>query len=401
MKNNKMKNILSLVLVSLLGIALAVPIQSNLHFSSAMSLTIGMISMFSFAMFNTYLRKQNVFAAITFTGPASFTDSVYEEILNDIYLLNDTVGKGYVRFVDSVKSTGRVRAMTVTVTSQAYSNSPTAAGTILVEERAITPVKKESYNTFDYETIRVSSFSETMMPGAANIISDPFTQKLIGNVGPKLSKLAESEFWNSITSGTQTAIAALTANAAQTSVGAAEKTYAASLTAGLTDGVVTKLIYNDAVTQGTYAVGKRYKVVGTTLSATNIQDEIDKVYAQIDDALLTPENIGRCKIFIPNNVVKFINQANTVVTAYQIVFIKGANGNFTYNDVELCPVPLPSNCMIAGCGDDICWVTDLVDDVNQVLVDKLPAPAKNFFFDIVYTQESWIFYMSAKVLYLG
>ena len=386
------------------GLVLALGLN-QFGLSLANSIALGATLSFGLTILNSEARRQskmNGFAfALTFTGPTSFTDEVYQELLTEIIFINDTIGKASVRLFDSIKGSGRVRALSTSVASQAYSNSPTASGSMNLQERLIIPVKREFYDTFDYETIRNTAGSVDIAAGAANIIQDPFTSAIMGLVAGKTSRAVEAEFWNGATSATKTAVAALTAGTAQNQVGAAEKTYVAAAPTSYIDGVLTKLIYSDETTPGTYAVGSRIKVAGTTLSATNIKDETDKVYAQFPDELINdPEAFSKAIIYMPMNCKKFIRQFNNNPTNFKDAFTI-ENGEFYYLGVLIRFVPLPSNSMIAGNSMDFIWATDLVADISSPMVDKLPAPAKNFYYELIFTLESWVFYQSAKVVYVG
>ena len=361
----------------------------------------GVVIAFAFMAVNTLIARKGVATGITFTGPANFTDTVYEELILEIYLKNQTIAKNLVRFFPDIKGSGRIRRISATVSDQAYSNTPTASGSLDVEERLVIPVKREFYDTFDYETIRNSSFSEGMSAGAANIINNEFATAALGVAAGKASRFVEARFWNAATSATKTAVAALTAGTAQNQVGSAEKTYVAAAPSYVVDGVLTKLIYNDAVTPGTFAVGQRIKVAGTTITAANIQTEMDKVYAELPDELAhDTEGLAMLRFYVPMNFKKFINQNNSIVTNFKNAFVV-TNGEYFYNDVKIEFVPLPSNTMILGNGMDIVWTTDLLSDVNAINVDKLPAPAKNFYYEIIFTIESWVFAMNQKVVYVG
>jgi hypothetical protein len=373
--------------------------------SNINSIVLGTTLSLLFTIINSEARRQSklngLAYGITFTGPTSFTDEVYQEFLTELIFVNKTVGEGYVRFFDQIKGSGRIKALSATVASQAYSNTPSASGTMAVEERLITPIKREFYDTFDYETIRNTSGAMDIPAGAANIIQNPFTEAIMGLVGGKASRSVEADFWNGATSATKTAVAALTAGTAQNQVGTAEKAYVAAAPTSYIDGVLTKLIWSDAVAPGTYAVGTRVKVVGTTLTASNIKDEVDKVYAQFPDELLNnPEAMQFATIYMPMNCKKFIRQYNSNPLAFKDAFMIEGD-NFSYLGVMIKFVPLPSNSMIAGNAMDFVWATDLVSDLQNTVVDKLPAPAKNFYYDLIFTLESWVFYQSAKVVYVG
>ena len=399
-----MKKIISLLAIAMFGLVLSLAFNS-IGMSNINSIVLGTTLSLLFTIINSEARRQakinGVAYGITFTGPTSFTDEVYQEFLTELIFVNKTVGEGYVRFFDQIKGSGRIKALSATVASQAYSNTPTATGTMAVEERLVTPIKREFYDTFDYETIRNTSGANDITPGAANIIQNPFTEAIMNLVGGKASRSVEADFWNGATSATKTAVAALTAGTAQNAIGAAEKTYVAAAPTSYIDGVLTKLIYSDAVTPGTFAVGTRIKVAGTTLTASNIKDEVDKAYAQFPDELLNnPEAMQYATIFMPMNCKKFIRQYNSNPLAFKDAFMIEGD-NFSYLGVMIKFVPLPSNSMIAGNAMDFVWATDLVSDLQNTVVDKLPAPAKNFYYDLIFTLESWVFYQSAKVVYVG
>jgi hypothetical protein len=123
------------------------------------------------------------------------------------------------------------------------SGVPTSAGELSAFDTVVTPGKGMFYQEFDPNTIRFSRFKRDMAAGAWNTTSSEFERILIGGVyAKKISLALENEFWNGATAATKTAVAALTAGTAQTSVGAAEKTVVAALTASRIDGIVTKMI---------------------------------------------------------------------------------------------------------------------------------------------------------------
>lgn len=399
-----MKKIITLLSIAMFGLVLALGFNS-VGMSLINSVVLGIAVSFLSAIFNAEARRQQkmsgVAYGITFTGPSTFTDEVYQEFITELYFINKTVGEGYVRFFDQIKGSGRIRAVSATVASQAYSNNPAASGSIGLQERLISPGKRNFYDTFDYEDIRNTAGAVDIAAGAENITQDPFTQAAMGIIMGKASRTVESEFWNGATSATKTAVAALTAGTAQNAVGTAEKAYVAAAPTSYIDGVLTKLIYSDAVTPGTFAVGTRIKVVGTTLTASNIKDEADKVYAQLPDELLNdPEASANAVIYMPMNCKKFIRQYNANPLAFKDVFVIEGD-NFSYLGVPIKFVPLPNNAMIAGNKMDFVWATDLTSDYNNAKVNKLPDPAENFFYKIIYTLESWVFYQSAKVVYVG
>jgi hypothetical protein len=216
----------------------------------------------------------------------------------------------------------------------------------------------------------------------------------------------ESQFWNGAKSGTKTTVAGLTANVAQASVGAAEKTYVAAAPTTLFDGIVTKLIYDRS------AVGKRWKVAGTTINSTNIQTEYDKLYAAISSAtkgtaLLIGENAKNCYIYAPYSHITLINIYNNNGTNRSNFFVVDAQGNYSFNGVQIKFVPLPENCMIFSRWSDLVWGCDLAftgdgaSDGNLIKMKELANNSEDWFIKIGYTQSAGVYIPQQKVLYLG
>jgi hypothetical protein len=332
--------------------------------------------------------------SITYTGNVQPTD-FKDAIINEILFRNDTVEKGLVAFETGIKA-GRVITENInSVTMQAWSVNPTGneSGDIGLEDTVVTPVKVEFIDKFSPEDLRSSRFNRDMAPGAINNISDEFNKVVLNGVAPLISLDAESKIWNGATSATKTAVAALTAGTGQTSVGAAEKTLVAAMPTTLFDSLTTKMIYNKA------AVGKRIKVAGTTLSATNIADEMAKVYNAIPDAVLS--GAEKPLIYAPRNVKKFINNFNLAQTYRNTFTVDLTTNKYFYLDVEIVFVPLASNVLIAGVPTNFMWCTDLMDDYADVSIAPYPAPRKDYFYDVIFTIFAHVVNQKFNVLYVG
>jgi hypothetical protein len=339
------------------------------------------------------------FNSISYSSPTTITGPVYEEVMTEILLVNNTLKRNLVRFIDNVKANVPIRSIKASVTFQSYSSgAPSSSGSITPSDKLITPYKGMFYQEFDYETLRGTPWGIDMKSGALNIVADEFTKQALALIGPKQSLNFESMFWNGATSATKTAVAALTAGTAQNSVGTAEQTYVAAAPTNLIDGVLTKLIYN------TSAVGTRYKVAGTTVTSSNLKTEVDKVYAAISTAaskLLNPENVGELVIYMPHENRALIEIYNNNPSNYKNAFIPTSDGFFTYNGIPIEFVPLPANSMIAGVKMDFVWATDLTDDSEQIKVDVIAPNREDFFIKTIATIESWIFNQNEKVVYVG
>ena len=333
-------------------------------------------------------------SGITYTGAQIPTD-FKQEVIAEILFRNHTVEKGLVAFETGIKS-GRVITENInSVTMQAWTVNPTGseAGDIGLEDTVVTPVKVEYIDKFTPDDLRSTRFNRDMKPGAINDISDEFNRLVLNGVAPLISLDAESKFWNGATSATKTAVAALTAGTANTSVGAAEKALVAAMPTTLFDSLTTKMIYNKN------AVGKRIKVAGTTLSSSNIATEIGKVYNAIPDAVL--DGAEKPLIYAPRSVKKMINNFNLAQTYRDTFTVDLVNDKYYYLDIEIVFVPLADNVIIAGVPMNFMWCTDLMDDYANVNIAPYPAPRKDYFYDVIFTIFAHVVNQKFNVLYVG
>ena len=332
--------------------------------------------------------------AISYTGAQIPTD-FKSEIIEEILFRNDTVEKGLVAFETGIKAGRIITENLNSVTMQAWTVNPTGseAGSIGLEDTVVTPVKVEYIDKFTPDDLRSTRFNRDMKEGAINDVSDEFNRLVLNGVAPLISLDAESKFWNGATAATKTAVAALTAGTGQTSVGAAEKTLVAAMDTNLFDSLTARIIYNKG------AVGKRVKVAGTTLSASNIATEMGKVYDAIPDVVLS--SAEKPLIYAPRNVKKFINNFNLAQTYRDTFTVDLATNKYFYLDVEIVFVPLASNVIIAAVPTNFMWCTDSQDDYANIEIDKYPAPRKDYFYDVIFTVFAHVVNQKFNVLYVG
>ena len=333
-------------------------------------------------------------SGITYTGAQIPTD-FKEDIIAEILFRNETVEKGLVSFETGIKA-GRIITENInSVTMQAWSVNPTGseAGAIGLEDTVVTPVKVEFIDKFTPDDLRSTRFNRDMKPGAINDVSDEFNRLVLNGVAPLISLDAENKFWNGSTAATKTAVAALTAGTAQTSVGAAEKVLVAAMPTTLFDSLTTKMIYNKS------AVGKRVKVAGTTLSVSNIATEMGKVYDAIPNEVLA--GAEKPYIYAPRSVKKLINNFNLAQTYRDTFTVDLASGKYFYLDVEIVFVPLADNVIVAGVPSNFMWCTDLMDDYANINIAPYPAPRKDYFYDVIFTIFAHVVNQKFNVLYVG
>ena len=339
--------------------------------------------------------------AITYNS-VDYRGKAAEPIVEELLFENNTIAKALVTFEEDVKAETIFTEATATATLQAYTSGvPTSAGSLNAFDVAVTPTKVQFYQEFDPSTLRFSRFKRDMKPGAWEIMSSEFEQLVIGGLYAKqISNAFENEFWNGATSATKTAVAALTAGTANTSVGAAEKTKVAALTTSQVDGILVKMIYNDSNASATAGVGTRIKVAGTTLTAANLKTELDKVYAAIPAAALNATE--KPFLYVPRSVKQMIVQANNVTTDYTKPFNADASyENIYFNGLKVEFVPLPENVVIAALKSHLIWATDLASDVNVMQLDKIALNREDMFLKNNMTLAAHVVNQKFNVLYVG
>jgi hypothetical protein len=326
-----------------------------------------------------------------------------EPIVEELIFENKTVADELVSFEDDIKAETIFTETSATATMQAYTcGVPTAAGSLNAFDTVVTPVKVQYYQEFCPETLRFSRFKRDMKPGAWENFSTEFERIVIGGVYAKqISADLENKFWVNALAATKTAVAALTPGAGQASVGAAEQTLVAATTAGLFDGIVTKMIYNASNATATAGVGTRVKVAGTTITAANIKAEYDKVYAAIP-AVALQSQYEKPYLYVPHSHMQFINIYNNTPTNYTKPFdVNTTTGQYFYNGLEIKFVPLPENVIIAAPKINLIWATDLKSDFNKIQVDKIANNREDYFIKAEMTIATHVVNQKYNVLYVG
>lgn len=325
-----------------------------------------------------------------------------EPIFEEILFENNTIAKNLVTFEDDVKAETIFTEATATAVLQAYTcGVPTAQGSLNLFDTAVTPDKVMFYQEFCPDTLRFSRFKRDMKAGAMNTMSGEFERLLIGGLYAKQISLAyENAFWNGIKATTKTAIAALTPGAAQNQVGAAEQTLAAGLTAGLTDGIISKMLYNASNAAQVAGLGGRIKVVGTAITSANIKSEYSKIFAALPAQVLagTEQPI----IYAPYSDRSIIIEANNVTSDFNRPFqVNDSATDFMFQGVKIEFVPIPTNVRIAALKAHLIWATDLVSDFNAMEIDKIANNRDDMFIKNVATLTAHVANQRFNVLYVA
>ena len=317
--------------------------------------------------------------AISYSQTVDIRGVAVDPVISEIIFENKTISEGLVSFETGIKAGTIFTENVNTVTMQAWAVSPSASGTIGLSDVIITPVKVEYLDSFTPNDLRTSRFNRDMKPGAWNDVSDEFAKMVLNGVAKSISADAETKFWNGATSATKTAVAALTAGALNTQVSTQEKALVAAMPTTLFDSVITRAIYNNT------AVGGRIKVVGTAaITASTIVAQYQLAYAGIVAETLSASD-EKAYIYAPRSHKQLINIANVNLTYRDVFSVDMVADKYYYLGVEIKFVPIAENVIFVAVPSNIKWCTDLMEDLNQVMIDKFPQPRKDYFYDVVFT----------------
>ena len=333
--------------------------------------------------------------AISYSQLVTINGVAADPVISEIIFENKTISEGLVAFETGIKAGTIFTENVNTVTMQNWAVNPSASGTIGVNDVLITPVKVEYLDSFTPNDLRTSRFNRDMKPGAWNDVSDEFAKMILNGVAKSISADAENKFWNGATATTKTAVAALTAGALNTQVSTQEKALVAAMPTTLFDSVITRAIYNNA------AVGGRIKVVGTAaITAGTIVAQNELLYKAIVAETLSASE-EKAFIYAPRSHKQLINLANVNLTYRDVFAVDMVADKYYYLGVEIKFVPIAENTMLVAVPSNIKWCTDLMEDLNMVVIDKFPQPRKDYFYDVVFTIFAHVTNQRFNTLYVG
>lgn len=329
---------------------------------------------------------------------ATPNNKFYETLFYEIIHIAPTLKNKLVNIIDGVKHNVTITDISSVVTLAPYqaTGQPTAVGGdgIVVSDLKIIPYKFQHYTEFDMNMLRGTRFDEKMLGGAINILSNEFVQSAMTVFAPRIADACETLFWNGSKAATATAVAALTPGAHVTARGQA---YVAASPVSYIDGIVTKLLYN-YFTNTSGAVGTCRIVAGTTLSSSNIFDELTKVYAAIPSKTFVNRYGVKPMIYVPYSVQQMIDVYNTSQT-YRSKFVVTGD-KYYLNQCEIVFVGLADNTCVASIPNELQWLLDSENDENAIKIDKFVDPRDDYFEKCVFTQECAFINEADKVLYI-
>jgi len=333
--------------------------------------------------------------AISYSALVDIRGQAVDPVISEIIFENKTISEGLVAFETGIKAGTIFTENSNSVVMQSWAVNPSASGTIGINDVLITPVKVEYLDAFTPNDLRTSRFNRDMKPGAWNDVSDEFAKMILNGVAKSISADAENKFWNGATSATKTAVAALTAGTLNTQASTQEKALVAAMPTNLLDSVITRAIYNNA------AVGGRIKVVGTAaITASTIVAQYQLLYTSIVAETLSASE-EKAFIYAPRSHKQLINIANVNLTYRDVFSVDMVADKYYYLGVEIKFVPIAENVMLVAVPSSIKWCTDLMEDLNMVVIDKYPQPRKDYFYDVVFTIFAHVTNQKFNTLYVG
>ena len=331
--------------------------------------------------------------AISYTTPVAL-NGIVDTVIEEILFENKTISEGLVAFETGIKSGTTFTENVNSVTMQAWAVSPTTAGTVGLTDVTITPIKVEYLMDFTPNDLRTTRFNRDMKAGAWNDVSDEFAKLILNGVAKNIAADAENKFWNGATASTKVSVAALTAGTLNTEVGADEKILVAAMPTTLFDSIITRSIYNNG------AVGKRIKADGTAaITASTIVAQYAIAYALVPAETLSAAD-EKPYWYVPRSHKQLINTANMNATYRDLFSVDMVADKYFYMGIEIKFVPLAENVVLCALPSNLKWCTDLMDDLNMIVIEKYAAPRKDYFYDVVFTIFAHVINQRFNTLYV-
>ena len=280
--------------------------------------------------------------------PKIYSNTTLGPIFTEALFENKTVSGAYVRVLDNVKYKQVVTTVSGDLVSQPYAVTPTLPGTSQTKfgDSVIEPIKWHIYDEFTMDSLRSTRFGADMKSGAANMESNEFIKSVLAHAIPKSGNSIEKKYWELM--GTH--IAANT---------------------------------------------DKISVAGTTLTVSNLNAELLKVYLDIPSEVLES---GDAAIYVPRNVRQLVMAVNQDTTKFKNAFVV-VGDSVQFMGVDLLFVPITANTVIAGRKTDFILGTDLASDFGSFEINKVQNNSDLMFMKLTYSLDATFVLPAQKVLY--
>jgi len=227
-----------------------------------------------------------------------------------------TLAEGNITLLENVKYK---RSLTVVDSSNIISTDGDCSfspGTMSLTDRTITPLKQKLNVELCKRNLETDWMAQNMTPGVTNSGMDAdFTAFIMEYLGSAIGENVENKIWSDLE------------------------------LAAVADGTVVD-------------------VVGTTLTALNIVDELNKIVKVIPDGCYGKEDLT---LYLPTSAVKFYITAMSKLGYMNLYY--GAEIPLTFEGIKIAHAPgLPANRMFATMKSNLFAATDLVSDYTDLRV---------------------------------
>jgi hypothetical protein len=342
--------------------------------------------------------------AISFLGGTT-NQTELEKIQEELYAESFTFRDGLVEIDQGHKSGTDVYESSATVTaSAATTTAVTATGDIALKanKTAVSLVSFQFEDTMDDNVLKGTRFERSMARGAFNVVSSEFDQKVLIQVSGAIGETVENMIWNGANAAQKTAIAALTAGAAQGNISAGAQTLAAAMPTNLVNSLPATILYNNSQAKATpgAGLGDYRKVLSiATVTAASIAAEYSKAYLASDSKIINSMT-EKAEIFAPLADRQLIKTANNAVGAAQQVNFLVEGDNISYNGHKINFVPLVGFRIIA-IPSYMKILCDLTSDVSSLEIDRMANGSRQRFIKNVQTMTTWVVGQKYITLYGG
>jgi len=343
--------------------------------------------------------------AVSFTGVKT-AQSEYPEIITEVYADSPTFRGETIEVVEGHKSGMDIYESSASVTFSAANYGAVTADNVALASQKST-VNLKTFNVegiIDESSLLGTKYQKSMKAGAFEVVSDEFDQKVLIQVQPAVGAKLENGVWNGATAATKTAIAALTAGAAQGSISAGAQTLVAAMPTTLFDSIPATMLYNDSQSKTVAGAGlgdyKKVLSIAAVTSGTIVAEYV-KLYNVIPDDILVLTGDQAPVIFAPKGDYKLIKSVNRVQGAAQQENFVGTSFNDMYfNDIKIIFVDL-IGFRIAAQKFNLKLVVDLLSDSSQLIIEKEANASTRRILKIINTMTTWVTRQKYNVLYAG
>jgi hypothetical protein len=346
--------------------------------------------------------------AVSFSGQ-KLPQTSLAEIVQELYQDSATYREAVIDIQEGHKSGAEVYESRVSVTAKAANSGPVVADGSINATSNRTAVTLDSFEFSDFidqKTLLDTRYQLSMEAGAFNLVSSEFDNAVLQQVQPAIGESVENLIWDGAKAATKTAIAALTANAAQGSISAGAKTLVAAMPTNLVDSIPAVLLYNNSQAKAVpgAGLGDYIKVpsIAAVTSAT-IAAEYAKLYLAANTKVVNSK-IVEPKIFAPLGDRQLIKIANNAVgAAQQVNFLvegSGANEKISYNGIEIKFVPLVG-FRILTLPKYLKILMDLQSDLNTLESGQVANGAQQMWYKNIQTFAAWCVNQKYITLYGG